>query len=379
MTSPGFPQVSHGQINHNTTSSGFSQHGQPKPMNQGINTSAPMAHASMGNAATHSHLSMHQSKQHPMWAPPLYAQPTTKHKAPNPSCSTIDVAGLPVNIYGLNHLTPLSAGNVPEVCISIHMHGRTGSAKNEDELVRELWQNTIGERQGLQGTNRVRDFLIATFDQRNHGARMTNKLGQRTWKEGNPMHAVDMYGMIHGTALDVSFLVDMLPAYLFPEGERVVSLFAVTGKSLGGHAAWQVLAHEPRIQVGVPFIGTPDFQKLVAQRTRSSGLENGPPQVPNSLRVLMRQIDPAMQPHSEVTPLNPFFGKKICVCSGEDDKLVRWSFSEEFVKSLVVAPPNSEIARLSLEVFVQPETGHKVTPEMLARGGRWLAQWALAY
>ena len=79
----------------------------------------------------------------------------------------------------------------------------------------------------------------------------------------------------------------------------------------------------------------------------------------------MRQIDPAMQPHSEVTPLNPFFGKKICVCSGEDDKLVRWSFSEEFVKSLVVAPPNSEIARLSLEVFVQPETGHKVTPESM--------------
>ena len=310
---------------------------------------------------------------------PMYAQPTKKHKVDPPSCTTIDVAGMPVNVYGLSELSRGSHGGAPEVCITFHMHGRTGSARREHDLVRELWQNAVGEREGLQGAHRVRDLIIVSLDQRNHGHRTTNELGQRTWKEGNPTHGIDQYAMYHGTAMDVSYLMDLLPAYLFPNGERIVSLFAVTGKSMGGHAAWHVLAHDPRVRVGVPFIGMPDYEKLLAQRTKTSNVNDGPPQVPDTLRALIRRIDPAKQPYREASPSNPFFGKKICICCGEDDKLVRFSFSEEFIRGLVVAPPNSEEARRSLEVFVQPNTGHKVTSEMLALGGRWLAQWALAY
>ena len=168
---------------------------------------------------------------------PMYAQPTKKHKVHPPSCTTIDVAGTPVNVYGLSELSRGSNGEAPEVCITFHMHGRTGSARREHDLVRELWQNAVGEREGLQGAHRVRDLIIVSLDQRNHGHRTTNELGQRTWKEGNPTHGIDQYAMYHGTAMDVSYLMDLLPAYLFPNGERIVSLFAVTGKSMGGHAA----------------------------------------------------------------------------------------------------------------------------------------------
>ena len=129
---------------------------------------------------------------------------------------------------------------VPEVCLVIHMHGRTGSARREDDLVRKLYGYTQ-EARGLQRT-RTRDVIYALFDQRNHGQRETNPQGQKTWKEGNSTHAIDMYGMYRGTASDVSFVMDMLPAYLFPQGERMITHVAVTGKSLGGHAAWQVLA-----------------------------------------------------------------------------------------------------------------------------------------
>lgn len=175
--------------------------------------------------------------------------------------------------------------------------------------------------------------------------------------------SIDMYGMIRGTAADVSFIIDMLPSYLFPNDERVVSLFAVTGKSLGGHAAWQVLTHEPRIRVGVSFIGTPDFQKLLAMRAHNSSLKDVPPTVPGTLRALMRNVDPAAQHYREVGSVNPFFGKKICSCSGADDKLVRFIYSEEFLRHLVVANPGSNEAQNSLEIFVQPNTGHTVTPE----------------
>ena len=263
---------------------------------------------------------------------PMYAQPTKKHKVQPPSCTTIDVAGTPVNVYGLSELSRGSNGAAPEVCITFHMHGRTGSARREHDLVRELWQNAVGEREGLQGAHRVRDLIIVSLDQRNHGHRTTNELGQRTWKEGNPTHGIDQYAMYHGTAMDVSYLMDLLPAYLFPNGERIVSLFAVTGKSMGGHAAWHVLAHDPRVRVGVPFIGMPDYEKLLAQRTKTSNVNDGPPQVPDTLRALIRRIDPAKQPYREASPSNPFFGKKICICCGEDDKLVRFSFSEEFIR-----------------------------------------------
>ncbi|WFD30938.1 hypothetical protein MSPP1_001964 [Malassezia sp. CBS 17886] len=297
---------------------------------------------------------------------------------PDPSVTTFDLAGLPVHVYGLEQMTPMSPRGVPDVCISIHMHGRTGSSRKEDELVRELWHDTMVERHNL-GSVRTRDFLLVTFDSRNHGERKTNPTGQKSWKEGNSKHAVDMYGMIHGTAADVTFIMRMLPAYMFPNDERRVSLFSVTGKSLGGHSAWQVLAHEPMIRVGVSFIGTPDFQRLIAMRAKMSYMQDIPPAVPNSLRALMRTVDPAMMPYREPNASNPFFGKKILACCGADDKLVRWTYSQEFLENLVVAPPNSDEQRRSLQVFVQPNVGHKVTSEMLQHGARWLAQWALPY
>lgn len=48
-----------------------------------------------------------------------------------------------------------------------------------------------------------------------------------------------------GTASDVSFLIDFLPAYLFPFDERHVEAWMLSGISLGGHATWIVLKNGP--------------------------------------------------------------------------------------------------------------------------------------
>lgn len=96
-------------------------------------------------------------------------------------------------------------------------------------------------------------------------------------------------------------------------------------------------------------------------RAIKSNLQDVPPVVPPSLRELFKRVDPAMMPYREPSPRNPFWGKKICACCGADDKLVRWSYSEEFLTHLVVAPPAEQ--RESLEIFVQPNTGHTVTDE----------------
>ena len=48
------------------------------------------------------------------------------------------------------------------------------------------------------------------------------------------LDSIDMYAMQRGTARDISFLVDFLPSYLFPNGEKVIEKYGVTGFSLGG-------------------------------------------------------------------------------------------------------------------------------------------------
>lgn len=55
-------------------------------------------------------------------------------------------------------------------------------------------------------------------------------------------NSVDMYAIYTGSAQDVSFLIDLLPAVLFPEGEHEVAQWLAAGVSLGGHAVWALLA-----------------------------------------------------------------------------------------------------------------------------------------
>ncbi len=100
------------------------------------------------------------------------------------------------------------------------------------------------------------------FDQRNHGSREVDKLANEAWIHGNPNHAQDMFSIFHGTAVDTSLLMDHLGSYVFStQGEPVIEQHFVLGISLGGHAAWQVIFHEPRVSAAVVIIGCPDYMR----------------------------------------------------------------------------------------------------------------------
>ena len=62
------------------------------------------------------------------------------------------------------------------------------------------------------------------------------------------MHVISSYltsltPIIDGTARDVSFLIDFIPAYLYPSAERTISTWGVAGISLGGHSTWISLSN----------------------------------------------------------------------------------------------------------------------------------------
>lgn len=110
---------------------------------------------------------------------------------------------------------------------------------------------------------------------------------------------------------------------------------------------------EPRLSVGIPIVGCPDYLALMQGRAKASGLQFGPPILPDSLLELIERESPV-----STTGRNPFFGKKILVLAGGKDELVPWVFSESFVERIEVGEGGVK------KVVVYPDVGHTFTPTM---------------
>ncbi|KPV73132.1 uncharacterized protein RHOBADRAFT_55354 [Rhodotorula graminis WP1] len=305
--------------------------------------------------------------------------------------ATLVVGGLPVTVYGLDHLTRPQPGQTATkpVAVAFLLHGR-GQRSDDKLMVR--FADRLVQYSHDQATT-VKDLVVVTFDQRNHGHRLVAKDRQLGWLEGgkrrhqerldaglephdldNPSHAADMMAMQVGTARDVSFLVDFLPAALFPNDERTVADWYCAGISLGGHATWLALAHDPRISLGVPIIGSPSTHILLSHRASNlpppaGPLPLAPPYFPASLVALFAREDPAN------VELERWDGRSVLVLSGEDDQLVNYVHggTEAFVARL-----ENEAKRCKVEAWVQPKTGHACTPEMIERTCEFICREGLA-
>jgi pimeloyl-ACP methyl ester carboxylesterase len=222
--------------------------------------------------------------------------------------------------------------------------------------------------------------------------------------------------LLEGTARDVSLLIDYLPSFIFPNSERRVSENLVLGVSLGGHAAWSCLLHEPRISAGVVIIGCPDYVNVMADRARLSKLPSwtnsdppgsqflGSEAFPWSLLDTVRKYDPAslflsrMDRGSELAPLrNPSLpqpsekekealrpllsrclaGKKILNLSGGVDKLVPYHAGKAFLTWLkeAIAPGGwfSDDA-VVFEDIIDEKAAHEATPKMVNEAVRFISE-----
>ena len=182
------------------------------------------------------------SKLMPPVPPPKLKSPPGSAPLPPPakvSRHIYDLAGLPVNVYGLDELSKKVQGKAPPVAVVIFLHGRTRSALIEDFLVRILYGN-IRKHMDANPAGSTKDLLMVSFDARNHGNRSTNS-HEMLGLDKNPGFLYDHYAMIRGYRDDVSFIIDQLPTFVFPNEERVITSWTVSGKSLGGHASWHIL------------------------------------------------------------------------------------------------------------------------------------------
>ncbi|KAJ6448936.1 Alpha/Beta hydrolase protein [Mycena sanguinolenta] len=262
---------------------------------------------------------------------------------------TLVIGGVDVHIHTADKF---ATATKPILALFV-LHGRLSSS--ESDSMQPLISGLVDGAAKHQGE---KDLMVVAFDHRNHGTRLRNQTANLGFEE-NANHVHDMWAIQSGTAQDVSFLIDLLEAYLFPTGNRAIIEWGVAGISLGGHSTWMAAAADPRIKLAIPIIGCPDYLKLMEPRAASHGIAMAAPHFPESLLKLIRAKAPTALPYTSVGPENPFLGKKVLVLCGGADPLVPWTASRTFVEGLEVGPMGSK------EYIIYDGVGHAVPPPMV--------------
>lgn len=283
---------------------------------------------------------------------------------------TLLIGGLLVDVYSHPTSSSTSSSTKP-IHALFFLHGRFGSA--QDKYYVDIVKAIFDECHAGVGGERKKDLIVVAFDHRNHGTRLVDQQRNLAWSKdpakNNDQHAVDMYTIQTGSAEDVSFLINHLSSFLYPSGERTIVEWGIAGVSLGGHSTWIALSREPRLTLGIPIIGCPDYTKLISQRAASSDIPFSPPYFPVSFQTYVGTHDPAQLAYRAKDASNPFFGKKVLVLSGKEDKLVPWVASAEFVEGLEVGEEGVK------RVVVEEGAGHECTRAMQKEAGVFVREW----
>ncbi|KAI9798836.1 MAG: hypothetical protein M1825_004959 [Sarcosagium campestre] len=326
--------------------------------------------------------------------------PTFAKQLPMISKQTFAISGISTCVYGLEEIP----AHVEQVACLWLLHPRLSDQARMQPVAATAinrWNAVLSSREANDQTPAI-GLIAVCFDQCNHGSREVSPQANEAWRSGNRTHAQDMFSIYRGTAIDTSLLLDYLPSYVFPDCQRSITTNIVLGISLGGHAAWQALMHEPRISAGIIIIGCADYASLMTDRAAKSRLPSwtatsppgasffGSPDFPRNLVEAVERSDPAailfggVSPSSrvdgrcstetEIERMRPLMekhlaGKKILNLSGGADKLVPYSRSEPFLRLLneAVNPRSGWFSDKGTELTdkIYEGVGHEMTKEML--------------
>lgn len=339
------------------------------------------------------------------------------------SKKTFCIAGIITTVYGLEELD--SRGQ--EVACLWLLHPRLQT----QECMAPVATSTIDawkKERSNSKKGKTLGLICVSFDQRNHGSREVDALSNEAWRNGNKTHAQDMFASYRlyrritikpstdypkdGTATDTSHLMNYITSYVFPTSERVIVDHMVLGVSLGGHAAWHCIVHEPRITTAVVIIGCPDYVRLMSDRARLSKLvtwvNSNPPgssflgstDFPKGLVEAVERYDPARLLLSEVASGDDKFyrrdptaseckrllplmkrtlqGKRILNMAGAADKLVPYQCGEPFLRWLKNATASNNgcfsADGVVFEDVVFEGVGHDMSPEMVSEAHRFVLE-----
>ncbi|KAG6259064.1 hypothetical protein E4U24_008228 [Claviceps purpurea] len=310
------------------------------------------------------------------------------------SKETMNMAGLLVDIYGLDQVPPPSRP-CPLTCLWL-LHPRLRSRSSMQDIAERTlaaWHQTY------QDGARRRSLIALAFDMPNHGSRKVCETSNLDWEEGNLNHARDMVNAVGGGAATMSLLMGLVGFYTGRTAE--IDAHVCLGWSLGGHTAWWSLFGEPRLDGAVVVVGCADYISLMTERHKESPLPTPSPFLgsvyfPSDLVTEIQKVDPKARlfgataapppspplPASEQGRLRDLLdakvrGKKVLVCSGGDDKLVPYARSAPLLAVLkdAVRPGGwYEDGGFVLEDRVYEGVGHKFSEDMVRDSVKFLVR-----
>ena len=203
--------------------------------------------------------------------------------------------------------------------------------------------------------------------------------------------------------------MNYISSYFFPTSEHSIVDHLVLGVSLGGHAAWHCIIHDPRITTAIVVIGCPDYVRLMSDRARLSKLTTwtnsippgssflGSTDFPTGLVEAVGKYDPAGLFLSNMSSLDDDFkdqrptaseqrlllplmkrslqAKRILNLAGSADKLVPYKCAAPFLRWLKNATARNgwfNEGGVVLEDIIFDGVGHDMSPEMVREAHRFL-------
>ncbi|KAK6461954.1 hypothetical protein DFJ63DRAFT_206859 [Scheffersomyces coipomensis] len=270
------------------------------------------------------------------------------------------------------------------------IHQREGSYKSTESFAYNILKQFYEKKQGDVKV----PLICVTFDNRNHGEKLIDKLKNLDWKRGNETHAIDMVSGIDGNVADLKLLIDYLPGYLNLDyylsdkvKQEVQPEFkfknSISGYSLGGHTVIRFASKYPDlVEILNPVVGCSDLSSLLINRLKSNRIEseaydkkyfyfNYPEldltedqkkhQYPEYFHNYLSKQDQAIFENFAMHKI------KLFASFGAKDTLVP-------PKLTTVWTELYENTNNDSQVFIQEDAGHEATPEMFDKFTTWLVK-----
>lgn len=165
---------------------------------------------------------------------------------------------------------------------------------------------------------------------------------------------------------DVRLLQRLLPLQpYFPVGKKIY--WGLLGHSLGGHAAIQAFFQIESLDVVISLLGSANLANVLLERANLAGAVISELCLKDMIETTSENLKKLSSRDSTTVGNSTTRKRWLGMIGGEDDKLVPWSHSQEF---LSINPCN-----VVLKSWTQPGIGHKITPEMRTKCWQWLTEW----
>ncbi|EXJ70406.1 uncharacterized protein A1O5_06474 [Cladophialophora psammophila CBS 110553] len=349
---------------------------------------------------------------------PRFSLPRT---TPASSRTDIVIGGIRVYVYGLDELAHKTNA---EVAVLYLAHNRKRSYLVTEDIAYEVLHRYRTEK----GRKKKYELIALTINMRNHGDRevcvdfpfptsvpifagripsdskhefekqlwvfgsdvyvfngQVSPQANYTWDDENDNHGMDLLSMISGSAQDFKLILDYLPAYL-PQFTRFHNIMA--GVSLGGHTAWRMapLASPGQIEGFAMVVGCPSLTPLLLSRLGIDTAADLTTATYDDLekvmtaeqkrrwpRVLAELVQEGDRAVADTFPAD----LPVLLCSGALDPLVPARYTAAWVERRRHLERGGDECNVGsddgpVRFFVQENTGHSCTKEMVALLASWL-------